>query len=186
VPQAELEGDMGDAHVGLQARLMSQALRKITAITARTGTIVLFINQVRQKIGITFGNGETTTGGNALKFYASVRLDIRRIGTVTDRDTVVGARTKIKVVKNKLAPPFRNVEVDIIYGRGICPAGDLIERGEECGILEKSGAWYSYRDQRLGQGKERVREKLLAEPELMRAIADAVREHGRATVAGEA
>jgi recombination protein RecA len=186
VPQAELEGDMGDAHVGLQARLMSQALRKITAITARTGTIVLFINQVRQKIGITFGNGETTTGGNALKFYASVRLDIRRIGTVTDRDAVVGARTKIKVVKNKLAPPFRNVEVDIIYGRGICPAGDLIERGEECGVLEKSGAWYSFRDQRLGQGKERVREKLLAEAELMRALADAVREHGRATVAGEA
>lgn len=186
VPQAELEGDMGDAHMGLQARLMSQALRKITAVTSRTGTLVMFINQVRQKIGVSFGSNETTTGGNALKFYASIRLDIRRIGQVTDKETVIGARTRIKVVKNKLAPPFRSVEVDVIYGRGVCPAGDLLERAEECGAVEKSGSWYNMGDQRLGQGKERVRERLLAEPDLMKALEDKVRAPLSSTTIAEA
>jgi recombination protein RecA len=167
VPQAELEGSMGDSHMGLQARLMSQALRKLTAITSRTGTIVIFINQVRQKIGVTWGNGETTTGGNALKFYASQRLEIRRIGSVTNNDVVTGARTKIKVVKNKLAPPFRTIEVDMIYGRGICAAGDIIDLAEEAKLVTKNGTWYSFGELRLGQGKERAREKLMAEPDLM-------------------
>lgn len=175
VPQAELEGQMGDAHMGLQARLMSQALRKITGITNRTGTLVFFINQTRQKIGVTFGNGETTTGGNALKFYASVRLDIRRIGSVTERDQVIGARTKIKVVKNKLAPPFRTVEVDMIYGRGVCRAGDLIDLAEANEIIQKSGSWYSWGDTRLGQGREKVRERLLQEGDLFERLLTAVR-----------
>jgi recombination protein RecA len=171
VPQAEIDGDMGDQHVGLQARLMSQAMRKITAVTARSHAIVLFINQVRQKIGVTFGNGETTTGGNALKFYASVRLDIRRIGSVKKGEDVVGNRTKVKVVKNKLAPPFKSVEVDIMYGRGVCQAGELIERAEESGLLTKSGSWYSMGDQRLGQGFEAVREQLVADRKLYERLA---------------
>ena len=186
VPQAELEGAMGDSHMGLQARLMSQALRKLTAITSKTGTIVIFINQVRQKIGVTWGNGETTTGGNALKFYASVRLEIRRIGSVTDKDVVVGARTKIKVVKNKLAPPFRTVEVDVIFGRGICPAGDLLDLAEDAGLVTKNGSWLSFGETRLGQGKERARERLIGERDLYDRLALAVRSKGSTAIAIEA
>ena len=186
VPQAELEGNMGDAHMGLQARLMSQALRKITATIGRANTVVFFINQVRQKIGITFGNGETTTGGNALKFYASQRLEIRRIGSVMDGTTVVGARTKIKIVKNKLAPPFRTIEVDVIYGRGLCKIGDLMQLAEASGVIEKHGAWYRFGDQQLGQGKERTREKLMTEPELYARIEAKVREIGTFAGAMEA
>jgi recombination protein RecA len=186
VPSAELEGDMGDAHMGLQARLMSQALRKITAITSRTGTIVVFINQVRQKIGVSFGSGETTTGGNALKFYASVRIDIRRIGNITKDDEVIGARTKIKVVKNKLAPPFRIVETDMIFGRGICRAGDLIDLADEAGVLTKTGSWINLGDQRLGNGKEKVRERLLAEPALFDQVAAMVRGVGPSVLQIEA
>ena len=170
VPQAELSGEMGDHHVGLQARLMSQALRKITAVTARTGAVVLFINQVRQKIGVTFGNGETTTGGNALKFYASMRLDIRRIGAVKRGEQHVGNRTRIRVVKNKLAPPFRTVEVEVMYGRGVCRVGELMERAEAQGLLTRSGSWYSLGDERLGQGREAVREILLARPETCKQL----------------
>jgi recombination protein RecA len=186
VPSAELEGDMGDAHMGLQARLMSQALRKITAITSRTGTIVVFINQVRQKIGVSFGSGETTTGGNALKFYASVRIDIRRIGNISKDDEIIGARTKIKVVKNKLAPPFRIVETDIIFGRGICRAGDLFDLAEEAGVLTKTGSWINLGDQRLGNGKEKVRERLLAEPALFDQVAAMVRGVGPSVLQIEA
>lgn len=171
VPQAEIDGDMGDAHMGLQARLMSQALRKITAITSKSHAMVMFINQTRQKIGVQFGNGETTTGGNALKFYASVRLDIRRIGSIKRGEEVLGNRTKIKVVKNKLSPPFKSFEVDIIYGRGICQAGELLERAEESGLLTKSGSWYSFGDQRLGQGFEAVREMLVADRALYERLA---------------
>jgi recombination protein RecA len=171
VPQAELEGDMGDQHMGLQARLMSQALRKITGATSKSHAIMMFINQVRQKIGVTFGNGETTTGGNALKFYASVRLEIRRIGQVKRGEEVVGSRTKIKVVKNKMAPPFQSFEVDIMYGRGLCRAGELLERAEEAGLLTKSGSWYSLGTERLGQGFEAVRDSLVTDPELYRRVA---------------
>jgi len=159
-PRAELEGDMGDHHVGLQARLMSQALRKVTAITSRTGAIVLFINQIRQKIGVTWGNGEVTTGGNALKFYSSVRLDIRRIGAIKNGDEIVGNKTRIKVVKNKLAPPFKQAEIEIIYGRGVCRAGELMAMAEKNGILTRSGSWYTLGDKRIGQGREKVREIL--------------------------
>lgn len=186
VPQAELEGAMGDSHMGLQARLMSQALRKLTAITSKTGTIIIFINQVRQKIGVTWGNGETTTGGNALKFYASLRLEIRRIGSVTDKDVVVGARTKIKVVKNKLAPPFRTIEVDVMFGRGICAAGDLLELAEDAGVVTKSGSWISFGETRLGQGKERARERLIGEPDLYQRLASAVQHRGTSAVTIEA
>jgi recombination protein RecA len=175
VPQAEIEGQMGDAHMGLQARLMSQALRKLTAITSRTGAIVVFINQVRQKIGVVFGNGEVTTGGNALKFYASIRLEIRRIGAIKKGNDAVGNRTKLKVVKNKLAPPFRVAEVDILFGRGICQIGELLERGEESGVITKSGSWLSFAEERLGQGRENARERLLAEPELTARVLAAVR-----------
>ncbi|MCB9679447.1 MAG: recombinase RecA [Alphaproteobacteria bacterium] len=182
VPRAELEGDMGDAHVGLQARLMSQALRKITAVTSRTGTTVVFINQLRQKIGVTFGNGETTTGGNALKFYASVRIDIRRIGAVKggakDDNAHIGNKTKVRIVKNKLAPPFRSVEVEIMYGRGICPAGELLDRAEADGIITKSGSWYQLGEDKLGQGKERVRDRLLEDQALFERLADLVSSHG--------
>jgi recombination protein RecA len=159
-PRAELEGDMGDHHVGLQARLMSQALRKITAITSRTGAIVLFINQIRQKIGVTWGNGEVTTGGNALKFYSSVRLDIRRIGAIKHGDATVGNKTRVRVVKNKLAPPFRQTEVEIIYGRGVCRAGEIMTLAEEAGVLTRSGSWYTVGEHRLGQGREKVRDLL--------------------------
>ncbi len=170
VPQAELTGDMGDQHMGLQARLMSQALRKITAVTSRTGSIVLFINQVRQKIGVTFGNGETTTGGNALKFYASVRLDIRRIGAVKKGEEHVGNKTRIRVVKNKLAPPFKAVEVEIMYGRGVCRVGELIARVEEEGLLSRSGSWYSIGEERW-QGRESMRDQLLTDPALYERMA---------------
>jgi len=176
VPQAELEGQMGDAHVGLQARLMSQALRKLTAISARTRTMVIFINQVRQKIGVTFGNGEVTTGGHALKFYATVRLEIRRIGSVTDGAQAIGNKTRIKVVKNKLAPPFRTAEVEIIYGRGICPAGELIDLAEALGLLTRSGSWFKVGEESLGQGRERVRDKLLEDRDLFSRLALEVRQ----------
>lgn len=154
VPRAELEGEMGDTHVGLQARLMSQALRKLTGTIARSNTIVIFINQIRMKIGVMFGSPETTTGGNALKFYASVRLDIRRIGQIKDKDEVVGNQTRVKVVKNKMAPPFRQVEFDIMYGEGISKMGELLDLGVAANLVEKSGAWYSYDGQRIGQGRE--------------------------------
>ena len=156
-PRAEIEGDMGDSLPGLQARLMSQALRKLTASISRSNTMVIFINQIRMKIGVMFGSPETTTGGNALKFYASVRLDIRRIGAVKDRDEVIGNQTRIKVVKNKLAPPFKQVEFDIMYGEGVSRTGELIDLGVTAGIVEKSGSWYSYDSQRLGQGRENAK-----------------------------
>jgi len=157
VPRAELEGEMGDAHVGLQARLMSQALRKLTASVARSRTMIIFINQIRMKIGVMFGNPETTTGGNALKFYSSVRLEIRRIGAIKDRDEVVGNQTRVKVVKNKLAPPFKTVEFDIMYGEGISKTGELIDLGIKAGLIEKSGSWFSYGSERIGQGRENAK-----------------------------
>ena len=170
VPRAEIEGEMGDAHMGLQARLMSQAMRKLTAQVARQNATVLFINQMRQKIGVMFGSPETTTGGNALKFYASVRLDIRRIGAVKKSDEILGNRTRIKVVKNKLAPPFRSVEVDIMYGRGICRAAEVLDLALAKGVVEKSGAWFSMGEDRLGQGREGVREALIKDAELLAKI----------------
>ena len=167
VPRAELEGDMGDSHVGLHARLMSQALRKLTGATSRGHTLVVFINQLRMKIGVMFGSPETTTGGNALKFYASVRLDIRRIGALKDGEKVVGNRTRVKVVKNKLAAPFREVEFDIAYGQGVSVAGELIDLGVEAGLIEKSGAWLSCAGERLGNGRDAACQTLAARPELM-------------------
>jgi recombination protein RecA len=164
VPRAELEGEMGDSHVGLQARLMSQALRKLTASISKSRTVVIFINQIRLKIGVMFGNPETTTGGNALKFYASVRMDIRRIGAIKDRETVVGNQTRVKVVKNKLAPPFRVVEFDIMYGEGISKMGELIDLGVAAGIVEKSGSWFSYAKERIGQGRENAKQFLRDNP----------------------
>jgi len=154
VPKAEIEGEMGDAHMGLQARLMSQALRKLTATISRSHTVVIFINQIRMKIGVMFGNPETTTGGNALKFYASVRMDIRRTGALKDGDNIVGGRTRVKVVKNKMAPPFKEAEFDILYGTGISRDGEIVDLGSEMGIVEKSGAWYSFGGDRIGQGRE--------------------------------
>jgi recombination protein RecA len=174
VPRAELEGDMGDHHVGLQARLMSQALRKLTGTVSKSGSTVVFINQIRMKIGVMFGNPETTTGGNALKFYSSVRLDVRRIAAIKDSDAVVGNRTRVKVVKNKVAPPFRQAEFDILYNQGISVEGDLIDLGVECGIVEKSGAWYSYDDERIGQGRENARTFLKEHPDTYEKLADAV------------
>ncbi len=165
-PRAEIEGEMGDAHVGLQARLMSQALRKLTASIARSRTLVVFINQIRMKIGVMFGSPETTTGGNALKFYSSVRLDIRRIGTLKQGTDVVGSRTRVKVVKNKMAPPFREAEFDILYGRGVSLEGDLVDVGLAQGIVEKSGTWYAFDGQRLGQGRDNARDFLLQNPDL--------------------
>jgi len=165
VPKAEIEGEMGDSHMGLQARLMSQALRKLTATIARSQTVVIFINQIRMKIGVKFGNPETTTGGNALKVYASVRMDIRRTGALKDGDNVVGGRTRVKVVKNKMAPPFREAEFDILYGTGISRDGEVIDLGSEMGIVEKSGAWYSYGGERIGQGREAAKQFLKEHPE---------------------
>ena len=169
-PKAELEGEMGDAHVGLQARLMSQALRKLTGTIAKSNTLVIFINQIRMKIGVMFGNPETTTGGNALKFYASCRLDIRRVGALKDGDKVVGNRTRVKVVKNKMAPPFREVEFDILYGEGISHEGDLVDLGSECGAVEKSGAWFSVEGERIGQGRDNAKQFLVDHPDLARKV----------------
>ncbi len=186
VPQAELEGQMGDPHMGLQARLMSQALRKLTAITSRTGAIVVFLNQVRQKIGVVFGNGEVTPGGNALKFYASVRVEIRRIGSIKDGTEQIGARTRLKTIKNKLAPPFRTAEVDILYGVGISRAGEVLDRAEAAGVITKSGSWYAFGEERLGQGKEKVRDRLTEEPELLARIVGALRGESPASDDGTA
>ncbi|MBN9342895.1 MAG: recombinase RecA [Caedibacter sp. 38-128] len=177
VPKAELEGEMGDSHMGLQARLMSQALRKLTGSISRSGCIVIFINQIRQKIGVMFGNPETTTGGNALKFYASVRLDIRRIGSIKNRDEVIGNQTRVKVVKNKVAPPFKVVEFDIMYGEGVSKIGELIDLGVKADIVEKSGAWYSFKGQRIGQGREAVKQFLKENPETAATIEKAIREN---------
>ena len=176
VPRAELEGEMGDVHVGLQARLMSQALRKLTSSISRSRCLVIFINQIRMKIGVMFGSPETTSGGNALKFYASVRLDIRRIGAIKDRDEVVGNQTRVKVVKNKMAPPFKVVEFDIMYGHGISRMGELIDHGLKAGLVEKSGSWYSYDSQRIGQGRENAKHFLADNPEMADAIEAAIRE----------
>ena len=177
VPRAELEGEMGDSHVGLQARLMSQALRKLTGSINRTNCMVVFINQIRMKIGVMFGSPETTTGGNALKFYASVRLDIRRIGQIKDRDEVVGNQTRVKVVKNKVAPPFRQVEFDIMYGEGISKTGELLDLGVGAGIVEKSGAWFSYESQRIGQGRENAKRFLTENKEIAAEIERKIREN---------
>ncbi len=172
VPKAELEGEMGDAHVGLHARLMSQAMRKLTGHVARTKATIIFINQIRQKIGVTFGSPETTTGGNALKFYASVRLDVRRIGTIKDGETACGNRVRVRVVKNKLAPPFREAEFDVLYGRGISQSGEILDIGTERAIFEKSGAWYTLGELRMGQGREKARAWLEERPELMIKLRD--------------
>jgi recombination protein RecA len=174
VPKAEIEGEMGDAHMGLQARLMSQALRKLTATIARSQTVMIFINQIRMKIGVMFGNPETTSGGNALKFYASVRLDIRRIGALKDGDAIVGGRTRVKVVKNKMAPPFKEAEFDILYGTGISREGELVDLGSDMGIVEKSGAWYSFNGDRIGQGRDSAKEFLKAHADIAKDIREKI------------
>ena len=176
-PRAEIEGEMGDSQPGLQARLMSQALRKLTASISRSQTTVIFINQIRMKIGVMYGSPETTTGGNALKFYASVRLDIRRIGSIKDHDEVTGNQTRVKVVKNKLAPPFKQVEFDIMYGEGVSKTGELIDLGVKAGVVEKSGAWFSYDSQRLGQGRENAKNFLKANPQIAERIEQDIREN---------
>ena len=175
VPKAELEGEMGDTHVGLQARLMSQALRKLTASISRSKCMLIFTNQIRSKIGVMFGSPETTTGGNALKFYASVRLDVRRIGAVKDRDETVGNQTRVKVVKNKVSPPFRVVEFDIMYGEGVSKTGELIDLGAKAGVVEKSGSWFSYKSQRIGQGRENAKQFLRDHPEVAAEIEQTIR-----------
>ncbi len=177
VPRAELEGEMGDSHMGLQARLMSQALRKLTGSISKSRTIVIFINQIRMKIGVMFGNPETTTGGNALKFYASVRLDIRRTGSIKDKELIIGNETKVKVVKNKLAPPFRVVEFDIMYGEGISKMGEILDLGVNANIIEKSGAWFSYNGERIGQGRENVRKYLKDNPKIAAEIEKKIRDN---------
>ena len=174
-PRAELEGEMGDNHMGLHARLMSQALRKLTASVARSNTLIIFINQIRMKIGVMFGNPETTTGGNALKFYASVRLDIRRIGQIKDKEEVVGNQTRVKVVKNKVAPPFKVVEFDIMYGEGVSKTGELLDLGQKAGIIEKSGSWFSYNSERIGQGRENAKQFLRDHPNIAREIENQIR-----------
>jgi len=176
-PKAEIEGEMGDAHVGLQARLMSQALRKLTANIKRSNTLVIFINQIRMKIGVMFGSPETTTGGNALKFYASVRLDIRRLGAIKKGDDILGNETRVKVVKNKVAPPFKQAEFDILYSEGISRQGEIIDLGVKAGLIDKSGAWYSYDGNRIGQGKDNVRNHLKENPALMQELEQKVRAH---------
>jgi recombination protein RecA len=176
VPKGELEGEMGDSKMGLQARLMSQALRKLTATISKTNTICIFINQLREKIGIMFGNPETTTGGNALKFYASVRLDIRRLAQIKDGDEAIGNRVKVKVVKNKVAPPFRSAEFDIVFGEGISKTGEIIDMGVELGIVQKSGSWFSYNSDKLGQGRDAVKQLLTDNPELANEIETRIRE----------
>jgi recombination protein RecA len=188
VPAAEIEGEMGDSHMGLQARLMSQALRKLTGILSKSNTILIFINQLRMKIGVMFGNPETTTGGNALKFYASVRIDIRRIAAIKDGETVIGSRTRAKVVKNKVAPPFRDAEFDILYGKGISFEGDVLDLAVEMQIVEKSGAWFSYQGERIGQGREKARDFLTSHRDVLEEIEKKVREKGavhKGTIAPE-
>jgi len=184
VPRAEIEGEMGDSHVGLQARLMSQALRKLTGSISRSRCMVIFINQVRMKIGVMYGNPETTTGGNALKFYASVRLDIRRTGQIKDRDDIVGNTTRVKVVKNKVAPPFKQVEFDIMYGEGVSKVGEILDLGVKAGLVEKSGSWFSYDSQRIGQGRENAKQFLKDNPGIAERIESAIR--GRTEEVGEA
>jgi recombination protein RecA len=179
VPKAELEGEMGDAHMGLQARLMSQALRKLTSTISKSNTCVIFVNQIRMKIGVFMGNPETTTGGNALKFYSSVRLDIRRIGAIKDGQEVIGNRTRVKVVKNKLAPPFREVEFDLMYGEGISREGDLLDLAVENEVVEKSGAWFSFANERIGQGRENSKTFLKEHPEISKAIEEKLLERFR-------
>src|SRR5213078_1282544 len=176
VPKGEIEGEMGDSKMGLQARLMSQALRKLTGTISRTGCCCIFINQLREKIGVMFGNPETTTGGNALKFYASVRLDIRRIGQIKEGDAVVGNRTKVKIVKNKVAPPFRIAEFDIMYGEGISKVGEIVDLGVDRNVIKKSGSWFSYSDTKLGQGRDAVKQLLLDNPELSEELETKIRE----------
>jgi recombination protein RecA len=183
VPRSELEGDMGDSKMGLQARLMSQALRKLTGTISKTGCICVFINQLREKIGIVFGNPETTTGGNALKFYASIRLDIRRIGQLKDKEDLIGNRTKVKVVKNKVAPPFKTCEFDILYGEGISKLGEIIDMGVEYDVLQKSGSWYSYEGTKLGQGREGVKEILKDNPEMANEVEKKIRDKIAASMA---
>lgn len=191
-PKAEIEGDMGDSHMGLQARLMSQALRKLTANIKRTNTLVIFINQIRMKIGVMFGSPETTTGGNALKFYASVRLDIRRIGAIKKGDEILGNETRVKVVKNKVSPPFKQVEFDILYGKGISREGEIIDLGVKEKLIEKSGSWYAYNGQKIGQGKDNVRNFLIENPEISETLMDQIKEimmpekHVKAAVKEEA
>jgi recombination protein RecA len=180
-PRAEIEGDMGDSHMGLQARLMSQALRKLTSNIKKTNTMVIFINQLRMKIGVMFGNPETTTGGNALKFYASVRLDIRRIGAIKKDDEIIGAETRVKVVKNKVAPPFRKAEFDMLYGEGISLEGEIIDQAVKLDIIEKSGSWYSYNSEKIGQGKDNVREFLKGNPDISKEIENQVRDKSSIT-----
>ncbi len=175
VPRAEIEGEMGDSHMGLQARLMSQALRKLTGTISRSHSVVIFINQIRMKIGVMFGNPETTTGGNALKFYASLRMEIRRTGALKDADSVIGGRTRVKVVKNKLAPPFREAEFDILYGTGISREGELVDIGSDMGVLAKSGAWYSFEGDRIGQGRENVKQFLREHPDISGQLVELIR-----------
>ncbi len=175
VPKSEIEGDMGDMQMGSQARLMSQAMRKLTASIGRSNCMVIFINQIRMKIGVMFGSPETTTGGNALKFYASVRLDIRRTGSIKDRDTVIGNATRVKVVKNKVSPPFKEVEFDIMFGEGISKVGEIVDLGVKCGVVEKSGSWYSYKDERIGQGRENAKTFLRANPAMSAEIEEKIR-----------
>jgi len=185
VPRAEIEGDMGDSHMGLHARLMSQALRKLTGSISRSQCLVIFINQIRQKIGVMFGNPETTTGGNALKFYASVRMDIRRIGAIKDREEVVGNQTRVKIVKNKLAPPFKTVEFDIMYGEGISKTGEILDLAASIGLVEKSGAWYSYNGDRIGQGRENAKNFLKDNSEIAMKIEQEIRSHGKENKSNE-
>jgi len=184
-PRAEIEGDMGDSHMGLQARLMSQALRKLTSQIQRTNTLVIFINQLRMKIGVMFGNPETTTGGNALKFYASVRLDIRRIGAIKKGDEVIGAETRVKVVKNKVAPPFKKAEFDVLYGEGISLEGEIIDEGVNLDLVEKAGSWYSYKGEKIGQGKDNAREYLKNNPKISKEIENLVRDQSSLTPGDE-
>ena len=185
-PRAEIEGDMGDSHMGLQARLMSQALRKLTGTIQKTNTMLIFINQIRMKIGVMFGNPETTTGGNALKFYASVRLDIRRIGAIKKGDEIIGAETRVKVVKNKVAPPFRQAVFDVLYGEGISLEGEIIDQGVNLDLIEKSGSWYAYKGEKIGQGKDNVRDYLKENPDVSKEIEDAIRNNSIITEAEEA
>jgi recombination protein RecA len=185
-PKAEIEGEMGDSHMGLQARLMSQALRKLTANIKRTNTLVIFINQIRMKIGVMFGNPETTTGGNALKFYASVRLDIRRTGAIKKGDEVIGSETRVKIVKNKVAPPFKQAEFDILYGEGISREGEIIEMGSNLKLVEKAGAWYSYKGEKIGQGKDNAREYLREHPEVANEIDAKIRDNSKVITAAVA